>query len=168
MVSLLFSEICFAPASWVKSALDHYTANDCFALGEAAELMPYKQPRAYQVDTRTGCPLAPWPVRCILGGQIDGKSNMKHFASIVLLGLIPGMVFGTFELRDPAAEVYEEQQMPSDHQVEQTLEKHTLCTINTETNECSCIDTESGREISMAHEKCLECAAPIPHTLEQQ
>jgi hypothetical protein len=97
------------------------------------------------------------------GKRIKQEVIMKHIALIVVLCLLAGMTYGTFELEDPAAQIYEQQQASLDRQVKQTLEKDTLCAINTDTYKCSCIHKETGRKISMTHNECVPRASKSPN-----
>jgi hypothetical protein len=80
---------------------------------------------------------------------------MKRLALIVVLGLLAGTTHGTFELEDPAAQIFEDLQASRDRQAMQTLEKNTFCAINTDTKECYCIHKETGQMISLAHDECM-------------
>jgi len=84
---------------------------------------------------------------------------MKRIALLIVLSLLAGTIHGTFELEDPAAQIFEELQAWRDRQAMQTLEKSTLCAINTDTEECYCIHKDTGQMISMAHDECMSRAS---------
>ena len=80
---------------------------------------------------------------------------MKRLALIVMLCLLAGMTYGTFELEDPAAQIFEELQASLDRQAMETLEENTLCAIDTDTDECICIHKETGGKILMTDNECV-------------
>jgi hypothetical protein len=95
----------------------------------------------------------------MLAVKQDRKFNMKRIAMIVPLGLLAGMAHGTFELEDPAAQIFEDQQISLDREAKLTPEEDTLCAINIETNICFCIHKKSERKISMPHNECVARAS---------
>ena len=88
---------------------------------------------------------------------------MKHLVLIASLCLAAS--FGhadTFELSDPANEILEEKQDPEAQQ--RTLGesetsparlKNALCTVDTETGACSCIDQKHARKLTLTREECV-------------
>ncbi len=88
---------------------------------------------------------------------------MKRLAIIVSLCLLPGLASaGTFELADPAADMLkaqeeqEEQEEQFESQVWQAPVDSVLCTVDTATGACSCIDTEQAKKLAMTREECVD------------
>ena len=72
---------------------------------------------------------------------------------------------GTFELSDPAAEIYEEKQMTEEAQPAEQLPQGVVrCTVDTTTLECFCIDVDRARQLPMSQQACM---AEIRQALEQ-
>ena len=80
---------------------------------------------------------------------------MNRLALIVVLGLLSGTTHGTFELEDPAAEIFEELQASRELQEMQAPEKEIFCVMDTDTDECFCIHKETRQIISIAHNECV-------------
>jgi len=80
---------------------------------------------------------------------------MNRLALIVVLGLLSGTTHGTFELEDPAAEIFEELQASRELQEMQAPEKEIFCVMDTDTNECFCIHKETRQVLSIAHNECV-------------
>jgi hypothetical protein len=107
----------------------------------------------------------------MLAGQDDRNRSMKHFALIALLILAAGMAQGgTFELSDPANEMLEEKQDPEVQQwtfgepgTRAEGLKNALCTVDTETGDCSCIDQKFAKKLALTQE---ECAAEVLRALK--
>jgi hypothetical protein len=107
----------------------------------------------------------------MLAGQDDRNHSMKHFALIALLCLAAGAAQGdTFELSDPANEVFEEK--PDPEAQHWTFDepgttakglKNALCTVDTETGDCSCIDQKFAKKLALTRE---ECAAEVLRALQ--
>ena len=97
---------------------------------------------------------------------------MKHFALIALLCLAAGAAQGdTFELSDPANEMLEEKQDPETQQwtfgesgTSAEGLKNALCTVDTETGDCSCIDQKFAKKLALTRE---ECAAEVLRALQR-
>jgi len=88
---------------------------------------------------------------------------MKHAVLIAMLCLTVGLAYGgTFELSDPANEMMKEDHDP-EAQVWTLGEsgagtaplKNALCTVDTETGDCSCIDQKHAKKLSLTHEECV-------------
>ena len=98
---------------------------------------------------------------------------MKHLASIVLLCLLScAALGGTFELSDPANEMLKEEQPPEKQKwsfgTSETSPAHlenALCTVDTETGACSCIDQKHAKKLALTHE---ECASEVLRALKVQ
>ena len=88
---------------------------------------------------------------------------MKYLALIALLCLAAGFGHaGTFELSDPANEMLEEKQDPEAQQwtlgkseTSPALLENALCTVDTETGACSCIDQKHARKLTLTREECV-------------
>lgn len=79
---------------------------------------------------------------------------MKYLAVIFLLCLPLVSVGGTFEIADPAGTIYEEFQKQGEEAGAKMPEDEMICSINDDTNRCSCIHKESRQEISVKNEDC--------------
>jgi len=107
---------------------------------------------------------------------------MSHVALIAALLLTAGLAQAdTFELSDPANEMYAEQQAREEQRAQEESELtqapapapapvpvttgNTLCTIDTENGACTCIDKALARKLSLSQE---ECVARIMQSLEGQ
>jgi hypothetical protein len=100
---------------------------------------------------------------------------MNHIALIAALLLLAGLAQAdTFELSDPANELYEEQKAREEQRLREDFEPmqeapaptgNTLCTIDTDNGACSCIDKVLARKLSLSQE---ECVALIMRSLEAQ
>jgi len=100
---------------------------------------------------------------------------MNHVALIAALLLMAGLAQAdTFELSDPANEMYEDQKAREEQRVREEFEPmeeppaptgNTLCTIDTDNGACSCIDKVLARKLSLSQE---ECVALIMQSLEGQ
>ena len=88
---------------------------------------------------------------------------MQRFALIALLCLSAGLArAGTFELSDPANEMYEEQQAkgewqeaPYEAEPRPAVSDNTLCSVDMATGACTCIDKELAKKLSMTREECV-------------
>jgi len=79
---------------------------------------------------------------------------MKRLAMIFVLCLPAGLTHGTFELEDPAARIFEELAAMREREAKQQLETNTVCEVDSETGDCSCIHEETGQKISVTREEC--------------
>jgi hypothetical protein len=83
--------------------------------------------------------------------------SMKRPALIVALWLLTGVaVASTFELSDPANEIYQEKQAPEEPEPSLEPSGNILCTIDTGTGECSCIDQEQAKKLTLTRDECVE------------
>ena len=64
----------------------------------------------------------------------------------------------TFELSDPANEIYEEKQPAVQPRELQPLEEQPFCVKDTEVDRCWCFDRNTGDPLEIAPEECLEHA----------
>lgn len=99
-------------------------------------------------------------------------TRLAWFASFCLLA---GPVSaGTFEISDPANEMYEEQQAQAQAQAQAQIQDqpeggagailpprqeesgNILCTVDTATGACSCIDEEMAKKLSMTQQDCVD------------
>jgi hypothetical protein len=82
---------------------------------------------------------------------------MNRLALFVALGLLAGAAHGTtFELSDPANEMYREQEEKEKERAAKLLEANAFCSIDPDSDECSCIDRESGRALSLTWDQCID------------
>jgi len=89
---------------------------------------------------------------------------MQRLALIALLCLPAGLACaGTFELSDPANEMYEDQQAkgeweepPYEPEPRPAVSDNTLCSVDMATGACTCIDKELAKKLSMTHEECVD------------
>ncbi|MCW8873877.1 MAG: hypothetical protein OQK01_14790 [Xanthomonadales bacterium] len=83
---------------------------------------------------------------------------MKRLAMIVSLCLLAGLASaGTFELADPAADMLKEPEARAESEpVQAPPLDNVLCTVDTATGACTCIDTEKARKLSMTRKECVD------------
>ena len=89
---------------------------------------------------------------------------MPRLALITLLCLSAGLACaGTFELSDPANEMLEDQQAMEEWEPEQCEPEprpagsdNTLCSVDTATGACTCIDKKLAKKLLMTREECVE------------
>ena len=82
---------------------------------------------------------------------------MNRLALIAALGLLAGAAHGTtFELSDPANEMYREQEEKAKERAAEPLEANTFCSIEPDSDDCICIDLESGRALSVPWDQCID------------
>jgi hypothetical protein len=87
---------------------------------------------------------------------------MIRLALILLLCSLSSLAFGTFEIQDPAGDIYKEQQASEAKEVKldkQVLEEETFCALDTETGDCWCVHRETATVITIQHEVCITRAA---------
>ncbi|MGD2130307.1 MAG: hypothetical protein PVJ17_13470 [Lysobacterales bacterium] len=92
---------------------------------------------------------------------------MLRLTSITLLCLLAGTAFaGTFELTDPANEMYEEEHAPPKPPAEPPAEseptQNMRCTVDLDTGECFCIEKASAKKVQMSQ---ATCAAKVKEAL---
>ena len=80
---------------------------------------------------------------------------MKRFAATLMLLLAAGTAPATFEIEDPAARLMEEQEAAEERK---KLEKKAICTIDFDTNECSCVSETTGKPLDLEFDRCLVIA----------
>lgn len=87
---------------------------------------------------------------------------MKHLASIAVLCLLAGLANAdTFELSDPANEMYEEEKTRKEQQAQDEVPTmklpagNVLCTVDTSSGSCSCIDKELARKLPLSQQECV-------------
>lgn len=90
---------------------------------------------------------------------------MPRLALIVSLCLLAGLACAdTFELSDPANEMWEEKQpvaepeprLDSGLQPAQEPLGDTLCSVDTSNGACTCIDTVNARKLPLTQEACVD------------
>jgi len=84
---------------------------------------------------------------------------MKHLVLTLLLCLITGSASATFEIADPANDMYKEWQEAPKVDEEQPLDGAPLCVMDTEVDRCWCFDRESGDQLDLSPEECRARAA---------
>ena len=92
---------------------------------------------------------------------------MFRTALIILLCLLAGLARAdTFELSDPANEMYEEDHAPPEPPAEQPTEseptQNMRCTVDLDTGECFCIEKASAKKVQMSR---ATCAAKVEEAL---
>lgn len=98
---------------------------------------------------------------------------MRSFAIIVLLCAAALAQAGTFELSDPANEMLQEEEQQLDASQAARDEPaaspvklgDSLCTVDTSSGACSCIDKKMARKMSLSQE---QCAAQVLRALKLQ
>jgi hypothetical protein len=91
---------------------------------------------------------------------------MKRLVLPIFLILPFGATSGTFELADPANEILKEQQEEKKVEEEEAeeavlvweleqLADPMLCTVDTKTRECWCIDQVTAQRVPMSQEQCM-------------
>jgi len=84
---------------------------------------------------------------------------MFRTALIILLCLLAGLARAdTFELSDPAADMWKQKDAPAKEQAEQppqqAPEDGMRCTVDVDNGDCFCIDKQSARRLSMSSQAC--------------
>jgi hypothetical protein len=103
----------------------------------------------------------------------DQEPPMKLCVLFVLLSLPAASVFATFELADPANQILEEQHEETELINEEAeedvlmwelgeLADPMLCTVDTKSGECWCMDQKTARRVPMTQG---ECAATVSAAL---
>jgi hypothetical protein len=107
----------------------------------------------------------------MLAGNQQRNFGMKHAVLIAMLCLTAGLAHGgTFELSDPANEMLKEDHDPEakvwtlgESETGTAPLKNALCTVDTETGDCSCIDQKFAKKLALTRE---ECAAEVLRALQ--
>jgi len=81
---------------------------------------------------------------------------MKHLAFTVMLGLLTGLAYATFELQDPAATILEEQQEPDYGETGHPMGENSFCVFVIENDQCFCVHKETKDRILLTDDKCVE------------
>lgn len=91
--------------------------------------------------------------------------GVKHTCMTILLCLAAGAAQATFELRDPATEIYEEQQEMKQAASREKPASSVICTMDSELGTCICINEQTGKELPVTHEQCIEITSQLadPH-----
>lgn len=84
---------------------------------------------------------------------------MKHLVLTLILCLITGAAGATFEIADPANEMYEETQATPKVDEDQPLESDPLCVMDSEVGRCWCFERQSGDRLDLSPEECRDRAA---------
>ena len=88
-----------------------------------------------------------------------------HRLALILLIYPMAVPADTFELSDPAAEIYEKQQNPP-KQKEPTQELSVVdklfCAVDEEEGKCWCVHTETAKVVTIEHEECVIIASGTP------
>jgi hypothetical protein len=91
---------------------------------------------------------------------------MTRLVSIFMLLLLCAAAHAdTFELSDPAAEMYKEREEWDARQAEREREETAVCTYDAKSDRCYCIDRQEGRPVPMEREECM---ARAPQPLDSQ
>ncbi|MFC1688569.1 hypothetical protein ACFL07_02790 [Pseudomonadota bacterium] len=86
---------------------------------------------------------------------------MFRLLLILLLWPLTG-TSGTFEIQDPAAEIYQEQQNPQEQQQpeeEQIVVEDIFCAVDEAEGKCWCIHRETHQVVTVIEEECVVRAA---------
>ena len=67
----------------------------------------------------------------------------------------------TFELKDPAAEVYEEKQEAKKELLKEEPANSVVCTMDSELDSCICINKQTQKELPFTHEQCVEITSKL-------
>lgn len=86
---------------------------------------------------------------------------MKHHWLTILLCLAGSTAQATFELRDPASEVYEDKPEVKEEPAKPGRANSVLCTMDTELERCVCINEETGKELPVTHEECVDFTSKL-------
>ena len=87
-----------------------------------------------------------------------------HRLALILLLYPLVATSGTFELSDPAAEIYEEQQAPpkqQEHEKDLLPVEEIFCAVDEKQGNCWCVHTETAKVVAIEHEVCVIYAAQI-------
>ena len=87
--------------------------------------------------------------------------RMKHLWLTILLCLASTAAQATFELRDPAGEVYEEKQEMKRSASKEKSGSSVICTMEPERGRCFCFGKETGRELPVSHEQCVAITSKL-------
>jgi hypothetical protein len=84
---------------------------------------------------------------------------MKHLLLALALCLISASAGATFEIADPANEMYEEQE--AQPQVDEVPSQRSgpFCVTDAEVDKCWCFDRDTGDRVDMSEEECRGRAA---------
>ena len=81
----------------------------------------------------------------------------QRLVLILLLSPLAGMA-DTFELQDPAAEIYQEQQNPQEPEHDeksQVVLEEIFCAVDEKEGKCWCVHKETAKVVAIEHEKCV-------------
>lgn len=81
-----------------------------------------------------------------------------HRLALILLIYPLAVPAGTFELSDPATEIYEELQNPPEQQepaAEPYVTEELFCAVDEKDGKCWCVHKESAKVVAIEHEKCV-------------
>jgi len=79
---------------------------------------------------------------------------MKRLVLTAMLGLIAGLAQATFELKDPAAQIMEEENEPDNGKTQQGIGENAFCVIEMDDGQCFCIHKETKDRIALTAEEC--------------
>lgn len=95
--------------------------------------------------------------------KISQAVNRKLLSASFLLWS-SSILAGTFELQDPAAEIYKEQQAPPEsNQSEEELQivDELFCAVDEKEGKCWCVHTETSEVVAVEHGVCVIYASEI-------
>ena len=87
--------------------------------------------------------------------------RVKLSCLTILLCFVAGAAQATFELRDPAGEVYEEKQELKQETSEEKPASSVICTMDSELDACICVNKQTGEELPVTHEQCVEITSNL-------
>jgi len=80
---------------------------------------------------------------------------MLRFSFIAILVLMASSLNATFELQDPAAQIYEEEKEQDNEQTTEALGENTFCVIEMNEDQCFCIHKETKDRILLEEGECM-------------
>ena len=83
-------------------------------------------------------------------------------AALILLLWPLSVLAGTFELSDPATEIYKEQQAPKESESsgeELRIVDELFCAVDEKEGKCWCVHKETAKVIIIEHEECVIIAS---------
>ena len=95
--------------------------------------------------------------------QISQAIIQKLLSACFLL-LSSSILASTFELRDPAAEIYKEQQSPKESESsgeELRIVDELFCAVDEKEGKCWCVHKETAKVVTVEYEECAVLASEI-------
>lgn len=80
---------------------------------------------------------------------------MHRFYFIAIFVLMASSLNATFELQDPAAQIYAEEKEQDNEQTAETLGENTFCVIELDDDQCFCVHKETKDRILLEEGECM-------------